>query len=314
MTETQDQVVQVTADAVAGSWVYRAAPTRWRPWLKLARLDRPAGTWLLLWPCWWSVALASDGLPDPVLLALFALGSIVMRGAGCTYNDIVDRDFDAQVSRTASRPIPAGEVSVAGAWVFLIAQSLIGLGVLLTLQFQYAPLSVPLGLGALVLVAVYPFMKRITFWPQAWLGLTFNWGALMGYTAVAGAPDIIALTLYGGGVFWTLGYDTIYALQDSEDDALIGVKSSALRLGRSAARGVALFYLFFAASLFAISLLAPVGGIVYVSFVLAALHLSWQVRHLDIDDAERCLQLFRSNTGFGWILFIGLVCDTVVHF
>lgn len=312
---TSDQHIEVTetADAVEGSWVYRAAPVAWRPWLKLARLDRPVGTWLLLWPCWWSVALATDGLPDPLLLALFAVGALAMRGAGCTYNDIVDRDIDAKVARTASRPIPAGEVTVKGAWVFLAVQCLIGLAVLLSLQFHYSPVSVPLGVGALALVAVYPFMKRITYWPQAWLGLTFNWGAIMGYAAAYGAPDWPAVALYVGGIFWTLGYDTIYALQDKEDDALIGVKSSALKLGDRAKSGIALFYGAFLGCLVYASLLANAGVIVYVSIALVALHLSWQLWRLDTADTRSCLQMFRSNTGLGWILFIGLVIDSVVR-
>lgn len=312
---TQD--ISITADAVEGSWVYRKAPNAWRPYLKLARMDRPVGTWLLLWPCWWGVALASFAPTDPALLALyplFGLGAIAMRGAGCTYNDIIDRDIDEQVARTASRPIPAGEVSLKQAWLFLLAQCFVGLLVLLTLQFKYSSVSVFLGIGAVFLVLAYPFMKRITWWPQAWLGLTFNWGALMGYAAAAAEPHWAAVALYVGCLFWTLGYDTLYAHQDKEDDALIGVKSSALRLGAATKPAVLCFYALFIAGLSVAGSLAFAGPIYYSGLVLASAHLVWQVWRVNIDEATSCLAVFRSNTSFGWIIFLSLIADNVITF
>ena len=319
-------------DAAPTNWVDRHAPPAWRPWLKLARLDRPTGIWLLMLPGWQGVALAAavrHSLPDPGLLALFAAGSTLMRAAGCAFNDIVDRDFDAQVARTAMRPIPSGQISVGGAWTFLVACALASLGILLSLNL----LCFWLGVASLALVAAYPFMKRITWWPQAWLGLTFNWGALMGYAAAMGGPPlamVVALLagagvagaslstpvsplpwapvlLYASGVFWTLGYDTIYALQDLEDDALIGVKSSARRLGAAAPRGVAAFY---AISL-ALALLAGWIGGLGLAFTLAAaapaLHLAWQARRLSIGDPAAALVLFKSNTLTGLLLFAAIV-------
>ena len=306
-----DHGVSQTADAVDGHWVYRRAPAVLRPWLKLARADRPVGTWLLLWPCWWSVALGAAGWPNPLLLALFALGSLVMRGAGCTYNDIVDRNFDARVERTALRPLPAGEVSLLGAWIFLGLQCLAGLCVLLVLQFFFSPYSIWFGFGALALVAIYPFMKRITFWPQAWLGLTFNWGALMAFLAATGGPGWPAFALYCGAIFWTLGYDTIYAHQDREDDALIGVKSTAIKLGDASPAWITGFYGFFLLGLILSGMLAHLGPIYYVGLILAAVHLVSQVRRMDVDNPETCLSVFRSNISFGWIIFMSLVADKV---
>ncbi|MEM9751523.1 MAG: 4-hydroxybenzoate octaprenyltransferase, partial [Pseudomonadota bacterium] len=208
------------ADAAPSNWVDRRAPAALRPYLRLARADRPIGTWLLLWPCLWSMALAQISLgeraPNLWFLILFVVGATAMRGAGCVYNDIIDRDIDAKVARTANRPIASGAVSVGSGWAFLVALSLIGLLVLL----QFNQRTILLGLVSLGIVAAYPFMKRVTYWPQAWLGLTFNWGALMAWTAVTGDLAAPALLLYVGGVFWTLGYDTIYAHQDKEDDAL----------------------------------------------------------------------------------------------
>ena len=254
-------------DAAADNWVDRHAPVAWRPWLKLGRVDRPAGIWLLMLPGWQGIALAASlhgEWPDPMLLAKFAAGAALMRAAGCAYNDIVDRDIDAKVGRTARRPIPAGEITLRGAWTFLVACALASFAILLTLNI----LSLFLGVASLALVAAYPFMKRITWWPQAWLGLTFNWGALLGFAAARGGPSSINLLtlvfgawasgfnlsvftpglpwasvlLYLSGVAWTLGYDTIYALQDIEDDALAGVKSSARRLGAAAPRAITAFY------------------------------------------------------------------------
>ncbi|TNE65008.1 MAG: 4-hydroxybenzoate octaprenyltransferase [Alphaproteobacteria bacterium] len=311
MAGTEKDII-VTADAVEGSWVYRHAPASWRPYLKLARMDRPVGTWLLLWPCWWSVALASSAgfsLWHLWWLVLFALGALTMRGAGCTYNDIVDRDFDGAVARTRSRPIPAGEVSIKQAWAFLVAQSLVGLLVLV----QFNVNAMLTGVASLVLVAIYPFMKRVTYWPQLFLGLAFNWGALMGWVAVRGDFGWPALILYVGGIFWTLGYDTIYAHQDKEDDALIGVKSTALALGRNTRLVVGLFYGLFLVALIAAGILAKLGIIYYVGIALAGLHLAAQLVRLDIDDPAVCLKIFRSNILFGWIVFLGLVAGQLSH-
>jgi 4-hydroxybenzoate polyprenyltransferase len=299
-----------TADAVEGSWVYRNAPLALRPYLKLARMDRPVGTWLLLWPCLWSTALAAGNDLDTqhlYLMVLFAVGALVMRGAGCTYNDIVDKDFDGAVERTKSRPIPAGEVSVAQAWGFLVFQCLIGLAVLLQLN----KLAIAVGLGALLLVAIYPFMKRITYWPQAWLGLTFNWGTLVGWAAVANELPVAAIALYAGCVFWTLGYDTIYAHQDREDDALVGVKSTALALGAKTPQYVALFYGLFIFGLFGAGILANVGIFYYIGIALAATHLGVQVKGIDIDNADACLRIFRSNIAFGWIVFAATIAEAI---
>nr|WP_262689549.1 4-hydroxybenzoate octaprenyltransferase [Kordiimonas aestuarii] len=306
MSEKARKDVVVTADAVEGSWVYRHAPAAWRPYLKLARMDRPVGAWLLLWPCWWSLALAADAgftFYHLYLLPIFGIGALAMRGAGCTYNDIVDRDFDAAVARTRTRPIPAGEVSLKGAWAFLVLQCLIGLAVLL----QLGPFAIMVGLGSLVMVAAYPFMKRITGWPQAWLGLTFNWGALMGWATIRGELSAAPLVLYFSALFWTLGYDTIYAHQDKEDDALIGVKSTALTLGQKTKPALLVFYSLFIIGLIVAGSLANLGFIYYIGIALAGVHLGAQVVRVNIDDAGLCLKVFRSNIAFGWIVFVALI-------
>ncbi len=293
------------ADAPRDNWVDRRAPAAVRPYLKLARMDRPIGTWLLLWPCWWSIALAAPagGLPDPWLLALFGVGALVMRGAGCTFNDIVDRDFDGRVERTRGRPIPSGQVSVAGAAVWMVALSLIGLVILLQLN----GFAVALGVASLALVAAYPFMKRITYWPQAWLGLTFNWGALLGWAATTGSLDAAPVVLYAAGIVWTLGYDTIYAHQDKEDDALIGVKSTALRLAARTRPWLFAFYLTAAAGMAASGWLAGLAWPFYLVMFAALGQLMWQAATIDTDDSADCLTKFRSNTGFGWILMAAIV-------
>ncbi len=234
---------------------------------------------------------------------LFAVGSLAMRGAGCTYNDIVDADFDGQVDRTRSRPIPAGEVTISKAWVFLIAQCLVGLVVLL----QFNQFSIFLGLGSLALVAAYPFMKRITGWPQAWLGLTFNWGALMGWAALDGSLSPAAITLYGACVFWTLGYDTIYAHQDKEDDALIGVGSTALTLGDKTKPALWIFYGLFFIGLVVAGTLANLGVIFYVGIAFAGTQLVSQIRTVDLDDPETCLGVFRSNIEFGGVVLLAFI-------
>lgn len=287
--------------------VMRVLPLALRPYAALARLDRPIGTWLLLFPCWWGIALSGLPLADPVatlrLGALFALGAIIMRGAGCTYNDIVDRDFDARVARTRARPIPSGAVSVRQAWLFLFLELAAGLAVLLTLG-RYAFL---LGVTSLLLVFTYPFMKRITYWPQAFLGLAFNWGALMGYASASGTLAAPALAFYIGGIFWTLGYDTIYAHQDKEDDALIGVKSLALRLGRRTRPWLFLFYAA-AIALFALGgVSARLAWPFYGLLALAGLQLAWQAASLSPDDTADCLRKFRSNRLFGWLVLAAIL-------
>lgn len=289
-------------------WIDRMAPAAARPYLRLARLDRPIGTWLLLFPCWWSLALAADGWPDPWLMLLFAVGAVVMRGAGCTVNDILDRDFDAMVERTRTRPIPSGQVSVRQALAFLVLQLLAGLAVLVQLDLA----AMALGVLSLLLVFTYPLMKRITWWPQAFLGLTFNWGALMGWTAVRGGLDWPAVALYAAGIVWTLGYDTIYAHQDKEDDARIGVKSTALRLGDQSKIWIYGFYTLTWAGLALAGLLAGLGPAFQAVLTLAGLHLAWQVATWIPDDQTDCLAKFRSNRWFGWLVLAAIVAGRAV--
>ena len=306
--------VAAPADADARNWVDRYAPAAAKPYLRLMRADRPIGSWLPLLPCWWGLALgaAADGANWPLLAwqgALFFIGAFVMRGAGCAYNDIVDRDFDAKVERTALRPIPSGQISLRNAWAFLVALCLVGLVVLL----QFNPFTIFLGLASLGLVAAYPFMKRITWWPQAWLGLTFNWGALMGYAAVTGKLSISTALLYVAGIFWTLGYDTIYAHQDKEDDALIGVKSSARRLGEKTKPAL---WLFFGAviALFAVAgLLESFSAFYFIALAPAALHFTWQARSVDIDAPGSCLAIFKSNREAGLLLLAALLLEAALR-
>ncbi|MEL7487245.1 MAG: 4-hydroxybenzoate octaprenyltransferase [Pseudomonadota bacterium] len=301
------------ADADRSNWVDRYAPDAARPYLRLIRADRPVGVWLLLIPCLWGTALAAaqgaGGWFSLQHAALFAIGAYVMRGAGCAYNDIVDRDFDAQVARTAQRPLPAGDLSIAQAWTTLIALCLIGLAVLL----QFNRFTIVIGLASLMLVAAYPFMKRITWWPQAWLGLTFNWGALVGYAAATGALDAAAVAVYAAGVFWTLGYDTIYAHQDKEDDALIGVKSSARRLGDGTKPALGAF---FAATigLFAFSgWRAGFSAAYYLALAAPAAHFAWQYRAIEISNGANCLNLFKKNRDAGLLLLAPLLLETLLR-
>jgi len=334
------------------NWVDTHAPEALKPWLKLGRFDRPIGIWLLLLPGWQGItlALAQYGTrPDLFALWLFVgfgIGACLMRAAGCAFNDIVDRDIDAKVARTAQRPIPSGRITVKEAWLFLVTSSLISLLILLTLNLT----AILLGFASLALVAAYPFMKRITWWPQAWLGLTFNWGALMGFAAavyIAAYPAVQeaardafpiledtlgsnpwlaldaerltiadvylapraflpAILLYLGGVFWTLGYDTIYALQDIEDDAMTGVKSSARRLGSNATGGVAVFYGLSALFAAVAGWSAGLGPLFWIGLVAYAAHLAWQVRTLRLDNATLALRLFKSNRTAGFILLAAL--------
>jgi 4-hydroxybenzoate polyprenyltransferase len=291
------------------NWVDRYAPVRARPYLRLARLDRPIGSWLLLLPCWWSIGLAEIyariQIPNLWYVALFFVGAFAMRGAGCTWNDIVDRDLDSRVERTRSRPIPSGQVTVGQAAVFLIAQALVGLLVLL----QFNSFAIWTGIASLVIVAIYPFMKRLTYWPQIVLGLAFSWGALMGWAATFGRLDVPALLLYAGTISWVIGYDTIYAHQDREDDALIGVKSTALLFGDRTKPMLAVFYSL-AVVLIAVSGIAAHASISFALGLAAfAGHLGWQIWRLDINDPDLCLALFKSNRDAGLILFAGLVID-----
>jgi 4-hydroxybenzoate polyprenyltransferase len=301
-----DTSTAILPDAAAGNWVDRHAPAGLRPWLKLGRFDRPAGIWLLMLPGWQGIALAAAGKgqwPNPWLLVAFFVGAALMRAAGCAFNDIVDRDFDAQVSRTAMRPIPAGLISVKQAWGFVVGCCLVSLCILLTLGW----LAVGLGVLSLGLVAAYPFMKRITWWPQAWLGLTFNWGALLGYAAATHTLAWPAVLLYASGLFWTLGYDTIYAVQDLEDDALAGVKSSARRLGEAAPHGVLAFYVACFGLVIAAAWAGDVGPLFLPLAALFAVHLSRQAARLRLDDPAGALALFKSNTHAGFVLFLALV-------
>jgi 4-hydroxybenzoate polyprenyltransferase len=298
-------MTSILPDAAPTNWVDRHAPAALRPWLKLGRFDRPTGIWLLMLPGWMGLALAAamrGKAPDPVLMILFFLGAALMRAAGCAYNDIVDRDIDAKVARTAGRPIPSGQISVKQAWAVVIGCCLVSLVILLTMNGW----TIGLGVASLALVAAYPFMKRITWWPQAWLGLTFNWGALMGFTAVAGAPGWPVVLVYASLVFWTLGYDTIYAVQDLEDDALAGVKSSARALGDQAPRAVLLFYAVCFTLVIAGAWIGGLGPLFLPPAALFALLLSRQASKLDIADPAGALALFKANSAAGLLLAVAL--------
>lgn len=300
---TEPAAAQSPQDAVRGSWVMRA-PGFARPYLQLSRYDRPAGFWLLALPCFIGLVLARvpHGLvgEDAILAALFIVGAIAMRGAGCTYNDILDRDIDAKVARTALRPLPSGAISLKKAWVWLLAQCAVGLGVLLALP-DFAKL---VALGSIPMVALYPLMKRITWWPQVWLGLTFNWGALVAPAAVRGEITLADGLLYAGLVLWTLGYDTIYAIQDREDDALIGVRSTARRFGGRIRPAVTIVYLACIALCAAAGFVAfdGMGALLTIPF---ALHLLMQAFLLDPDNGLRALMLFRANREAGLLLLAG---------
>jgi 4-hydroxybenzoate polyprenyltransferase len=298
------------ADAT-GNWVDTIAPAATRPYLRLARLDRPIGSWLLLLPCWWSLGLAgirADHLPSLWHVVLFFVGAFAMRGAGCTWNDLVDRDLDARVERTRSRPIPSGQVSAAHATLFMLGQALIGLLVLL----QFNRYTIFTGLASLAVVVIYPFMKRITYWPQIFLGLAFSWGALMGWPAELGRLNWPALLLYLGSISWVIGYDTIYAHQDREDDLMIGIKSTALLFGENTWRMLAGFYAGAVVLIGAAGLTAG-GGVIFLLGMLAfAAHLAWQVVRLDINDSAHCLTVFRSNRDAGLILFGAMLLEAVL--
>jgi 4-hydroxybenzoate polyprenyltransferase len=306
------------ADAVRGNWVDRYAPAAARPYLRLSRADRPIGTWLLLLPCWWGVALAAAGDPagfrpvDLWIVVGCGLGAWLMRGAGCTWNDITDRHIDGRVARTRSRPIPSGQVSVRQAAAWMVAQALLAALIL----FTFHPTAIALGVGSLALVAVYPFAKRFTWWPQVFLGLAFNWGALLAYAAHSGTVTWAAGVLWLAGIVWTLFYDTIYAHQDREDDAMIGVKSTARLFGDRTAVWLRGFMMGSVLLLMLAVLLAmlPAGAswpalLVALAGVWAfGAHLGWQLARLDIDDPESCLRLFRSNRDAGLVFALLLAC------
>jgi 4-hydroxybenzoate polyprenyltransferase len=308
MSDAPPTVGASASDIPKGEWMDRHVPAAARPYLRLARLDRPIGTWLLLFPCWWGIAMASDGLPSLWLMLLFGVGAVVMRGAGCTYNDIVDRDFDARVARTADRPIPSGAVNVKQALAFLAFQALVGLAILL----QLTPTAILLGVLSLALVFIYPLMKRVTWWPQFFLGLAFNWGALMGPASVLDAVPNWAFVLYIGGIFWTLGYDTIYAHQDKEDDALIGVKSSARLLGEHTRPALCVFY---GGAIVLFGIAGDMAGLSWpfqTGLILGTAQLAWQVATINLDDPQDCLRMFKSNRLFGWILLAAIVLGHLI--
>jgi 4-hydroxybenzoate polyprenyltransferase len=303
MSEPSGRVADAT-----GNWVDGLAPDATRPYLRLARLDRPIGSWLLLMPCWWSLGLAgmsAGAVPSLWHVVLFFIGAFAMRGAGCTWNDLVDRNLDGLVERTRSRPIPSGQVTVAQASAFMVAQALVGLAVLL----QFNRFTVMCGLASLLVVVIYPFMKRITYWPQVTLGLAFSWGALMGWPATFGQLDWPAIILYAGSISWVIGYDTIYAHQDREDDALIGIKSTAILFGHDTKRMLVVFYSLAGVLIGIAGAMAGAGVFFKLGLLAFALHLTWQIVRLDIDDPALCLRLFKSNRDAGLILFGAMVLD-----
>jgi 4-hydroxybenzoate polyprenyltransferase len=306
MTDSAGRVSDST-----GNWVDSLAPAFARPYLRLSRLDRPIGSWLLLMPCWWSVGLSgmrAAHFPSLWHIVLFFIGAFAMRGAGCTWNDIVDRDLDAKVERTRSRPIPSKQVSAAQATLFMMAQALVGLLVLV----QFNRFTVLMGLAWLGVVVIYTFLKRFTYWPQIGLGLAFSWGALMGWPAAFGELGWPAVVLYAGSIAWVIGYDTIYAHQDRDDDSLIGIKSTALLFG---ARTPMMLTRFYGAAVVLIGLagfMAGGGFVFFLGIIAFAAHLAWQIVRIDIDDPAHCLMLFKSNRNAGLILFAAMLLDTAV--
>jgi 4-hydroxybenzoate polyprenyltransferase len=302
----------ILPDAAPRNWLDQFAPDWLKPYGRLARWDRPIGWWLLLWPCWWSAAMAAvaaeQRAPSLWHLVLFLVGAIAMRGAGCTYNDLIDRDLDAGVARTRNRPLPSGAVTPRQALVFLGLQALVGALVLL----QFNDFTKLLGLASLAVVALYPFMKRVTDWPQFVLGLAFSWGALVGWSAVFGALAAAPLLLYAGAVLWTIGYDTIYALQDKEDDAIIGVRSTARLFGRRSRIGIAVFYVA-AFVLFGLAFaFADAGPFAFAGLGAGLLHATWLIVTLEPEDPGNCLARFRANSTTGWIVFAGLLLDAAL--
>jgi len=300
------------ADAPSGNWVYRVLPPWLWPYAQLARWDRPIGWQLLMWPCFWSVALAANasismgrGSPGLVViyhLALYFIGAVAMRGAGCTYNDLVDHEIDMSVARTRSRPLPSGRVTRLQAKVFIALQALVGL--LVVLQFNW--FTVILGMLSLGIVALYPFAKRFTDWPQFFLGLAFSWGALMGWAGLFGNLSLASIVLYLAAILWTIGYDTIYAHQDKEDDELIGVRSTARLFGDQTRLWLVGLYGATLLSMLVAFALAGAGGLSYIGLIIAGGMFAYQIAVLDINDGEQCLALFKSNNRVGLIIFAGL--------
>jgi len=291
------------SDITSGDWIDRRLPSAVRPYARLMRLDRPIGTWLLLCPCWWGAALSAETIPNIWHLLLFALGAIIMRGAGCAINDIYDRDLDGLVERTRTRPLASGEIPLWKAFLFIGLLLLLGLVILL----MFNSFTFWLGVASLLLVFTYPLAKRVTWWPQLVLGLAFNWGALMGWSAQRGSLDLPCLFLYLGGIFWTLGYDTIYAHQDKRDDALIGIKSLALYLGDRSRLWIAGFYAISLTLITIAGFAAHVGIVFYYILPAAIAHATWQLATWSSDDPANCLVRFRSNRDFGLIVFAALV-------
>ena len=293
-------------DEVKAHWATRLPPAL-LPYAQLMRLERPIGWWLLLLPCWWGMGLAQlslgGGMPNLWHGLLFMIGAIVMRGAGCVVNDLADQDFDAKVDRTKNRPLPSGRVNRKQAYMFLAGLLLIGLLVLV----QFNPLTIITSIASLAIVAVYPFMKRITYVPQLVLGMAFNWGALVGFTAETNSFSIATVVLYLGGISWTMAYDTIYAHQDKEDDVLIGLKSTALLFGKSTKSWLIVFFTLSLALLTYALWLAHAPPIAHIGILAAALHAIWQVRNFDDANSALCLQLFRANRNFGLLIVVGMI-------
>lgn len=308
-SDTGASAPDLLPDSVKGSLALRLAPPSWRPFIQLARIDRPIGWWLLLLPCWWSSALASVARGESLYfshLLLFLIGAIAMRGAGSTYNDLVDRDIDGGVERTRGRPLPSGRVSVRAAKIFMFAQC--GIGACVLFSFNWSAIAT--GIASLAIVAIYPFMKRITSWPQAVLGLAFAWGGLMGWVTIEASLAAPAFLIYLAAIFWTMGYDTIYALQDARDDALVGIRSTARLFGERVKTGIGALYV---ATLVCAALafwLVGAGVAAYAGLAAFAAHLCWQIWRIEPADTARSLMLFRANRDAGLILFAGLSLDT----
>jgi len=298
------------SDIPKDNWVDRIAPIAARPYLRLARIDRPIGTWLLLLPGWWALSIApkAGGFPDPFLFLLFGAGAILMRAAGCIINDLFDRKFDSSVARTANRPLASGDISISHACIFLVV--LFTLSLLILVQFNR--LSVIIGFLSLVLIIPYPLMKRITYWPQAWLGLTFNWGAILGWTAINNEITISTLLLYSAGFFWTMSYDTIYAHQDKIDDLIIGIKSTARLFGNKSRFYVGLFFIISLLLLLLCGFFSNLSWPYYIGLLLAALQAAWQTFTIDFDDPNSCLLYFKSNRDFGLIILIAIIFGQIM--
>jgi 4-hydroxybenzoate polyprenyltransferase len=307
--EISPEPVASVADAQPSNWVDRWAPPSWQPYLRLGRFDRPIGAWLLLFPCWWSQALAqvnsTDHYPNFFYFVLFAIGALAMRAAGCAYNDYVDRDIDARVQRTSNRPLASGQLSATEALIFMAAMALTGLAVLV----QFNSFTIWLAIASLLIVAIYPFAKRVTSYPQIVLGFAFNWGALVGWAAIKGTIGLPALALYAGCVFWTVGYDTIYAHQDKEDDVLLGLGSTALKFGEDTVSFVGGMYALAGVMWLVAGALAGAHLLYFLGVVLVFLQMSWQVATLDINNPSNCLWRFRSNRDVGLAMLAGLFAD-----